>query len=175
MDAAPSALARLSAEEGPLFAILDAAREPEVLDGIEGCDAEHASLYEGEPAEDLAEVAPYLVRLPAGSAFLSAIVSKGWGRSWGIFLTCDRPFEDVRRHLRHFLKAEFEGQGVVLFRFYDPRVLRVFLPTCTPAQAKEVFGPVSSFLAEGRRGETLLRFRADGTAVSTETLPVSKG
>jgi len=34
------------------------------------------------------------------------------------------------------------------FRFYDPRVLRVFLPTCTPEELSDFFGPIAGFLIE---------------------------
>ena len=31
---------------------------------------------------------------------------------------------------------------------HDPRVLRVFLPTCTPDELSDFFGPIGSFLVE---------------------------
>ena len=34
------------------------------------------------------------------------------------------------------------------FRLYDPRVLRVFLPTCTPDELTDFFGPIGTFLIE---------------------------
>jgi hypothetical protein len=37
---------------------------------------------------------------------------------------------------------------VAVFRFYDPRVLSVFLPTCLPEQITEMFGPVTHFFVE---------------------------
>jgi hypothetical protein len=39
------------------------------------------------------------------------------------------------------------------FRYYDPVVLRSFVPVATPRQRDELFGPVSSFLVEGETGE----------------------
>ena len=50
----------------------------------------------------------------------------------------------------------------MLFRYYDPRVLRVFLPAFSAADAADFFGPVAAFAAESddpsafhlfRRGE----------------------
>jgi hypothetical protein len=32
----------------------------------------------------------------------------------------------------------------LLFRYYDPRVLRVYLPSCRPSELETVFGPVVS-------------------------------
>jgi hypothetical protein len=36
----------------------------------------------------------------------------------------------------------------LFFRFYDPRVMRNYLPTCPPAQLAEFFGPVDFYIAE---------------------------
>jgi hypothetical protein len=49
----------------------------------------------------------------------------------------------------------------VLFRYYDPRVLEVFLPACSAAQRKEFFGPVQHFYAESDAGKSVLRYSVD--------------
>jgi hypothetical protein len=45
------------------------------------------------------------------------------------------------------------------FRYYDPRVLRNFLPTCDAAQLREMFGPVDRFDLEAPDSSSLLRYR----------------
>ena len=47
------------------------------------------------------------------------------------------------------------------FRFYDPRVLSVFLPTCSPPQVRQLFGPVSAFFVESEDRDVVLRFAPD--------------
>jgi hypothetical protein len=70
------------------------------------------------------------------------------------------PCKETRRYLRKFLMLEDVSTGNQLyFRFYDPRVLRMFLPTCTAEQRTEFLGPLGSILAEGEEGEEL-RFKA---------------
>ncbi len=150
-DPNDAVLKRLRAEPGPLFAILDAARDPLVLARLCECNEEHQSLYEGPKGERLAAAAPYLVSLPPQSPFLETLVRDGWGKSWGVYLTCDQPFKDVRRHLRRFLTVELEGGKKVLFRFYDPRVLRVFLPTCNADELAKFHGPVGAYIMESPR------------------------
>ncbi len=44
------------------------------------------------------------------------------------------------------------------FRFYDPRVLRIFLPTCDRSQILEFFGPVKIFICEDEDPEHILLF-----------------
>lgn len=153
------ALAALRAEAEPLFAVLDAARTRRVLELLRGSVEEHQSLYDGLPGEALREVAPHLVSLPGDSALLSSLVHEGWGASWGVYLTSASPFTEVRRRLRRISMVEIEEAGQrpqrVYFRFYDPRVLRVFLPMCNVRQRAEMFGAIGGYVLEGERGEVL--------------------
>ena len=49
-----------------------------------------------------------------------------------------------------------ESGHPMFFRFYDPRVLRTYLPTCTVAELRLIFGPVEAFLLEGEEDDELL-------------------
>jgi len=154
------ALAALKAERGPLFALLDAARDPRVLEILRAALEPHHSLYDGIRGEAFSEEAPYLVGLPEGCWLLERLVREGWGQSWGVYLTCRRPFVEIRRHLRRFLLVEEEAtRDPLLFRFYDPRVLPVFLASCTPRQKATFQGEIDGFVVEGDQGE-ILRFSA---------------
>lgn len=152
------AIKSLREETTGLFAVLDSARDEAVLELLEDSKGNYRSLYEGPQAEELAAAAPYLLELPHETDLLERVAIEGWGRSWGIFLRSQLPFLEVRRHLRKHLMVQVEGkEKPVYFRFYDPRVLRDFLPTCTPDQVKEFHGPIQAFYAEGSDGK-LLRF-----------------
>jgi hypothetical protein len=158
---------------GSLFAILDAARDPlMVLTRLFDAKDEHQSLYEGPQAELLAATAPYLVSLPVGSPLLETLVRDGWGKSWSLYFTCDRPFPEVRKHLRRFLVVRTEDGEELLFRYYDPRVLRSFLPTCTSDELAKLFGPVRSFLLEAAQPHTLLRFEFESGRLKQHATPL---
>ena len=45
------------------------------------------------------------------------------------------------------------------FRYYDPRVLREYLPTCNEEELAAFFGPVVSYMMEDKDPMTLLDFR----------------
>ncbi|MBI4705788.1 MAG: DUF4123 domain-containing protein [Deltaproteobacteria bacterium] len=171
----PPALGALRSLAEPLFAVLDAARDGRILDLLRTIESEHASLYEGLAAERLVDVAPYLVRLPPGSALLEALVREGWGHCWGIYLTSRRPFGAVREFLRQFLVVELEGEGKVLFRFYDPRVLREFLPVCTARQQSLLFADVAAYLVEGGSARSLQVFRDGGSGLLGQVIPLATG
>lgn len=137
---------------GPLFALLDAARDPAILATIQSSDQPYQSLYEGVEADDLAAYGPYLVSLDGDEAFLSRLVEHGWGRSWGVYLASPADLATIRHHLRRYLKVEIPGGQTALFRFYDPRVLREFLPAWTPAEQASFFGPVTAYAIEDADG-----------------------
>ena len=140
--------------------------QPPAAGMLEG-GAQYESLYEGRSKAELTLFAPYLVSLPPWSKLLEKLVSKGWGKSWGIYLTCNLPFHEVRHHFRHFLMVNMPDGDQVYFRFYDPRVLRVYLPTCTPKETDEFFGPVSRFAAEDEKPESLLEFVRQETGMKS--------
>lgn len=155
-------LALLRNEYQPLYAILDAARDTRVLALLMQSQDEHQSLYEGVQGDSLMQVAPYLVRLDKDSLLLASLIFEGWGHSWGVFLTFVGEFQMLRRHLRQFLEVQLPDGKQVYFRFYDPRVLRVFLPTCTPDETNQFFGPIKHYLLEDEQPEKLLQFANTG-------------
>jgi hypothetical protein len=151
------ALEVLREQKAPLYAIVDTARDKRLLELLHESVEECHSLYEGPQGAALAEVAPYLVSLPdKDSWLLEALVQEGWGAHWGVFLTSALPVLQVRRHFRKFLMVEAEGvEGRLYFRYYDPRVLGAFLPTCPPESRKEFFGDIESFIFSGTEGEVV--------------------
>jgi hypothetical protein len=145
---------RAEAEKEPLFAILDTARDDRILELLRQSVEPHQSLYEGIQGEPLATVAPYIVGpFRKDSKLLDRLVTEGWGKRWGIYMSSREPFKEVRRHFRRFLMVEMEETGEPLyFRFYDPWVLRVFLPTCSTAQKEDFSRPLGGLYFEAAHG-----------------------
>ncbi|AUX31015.1 MULTISPECIES: DUF4123 domain-containing protein [Sorangium] len=170
-----SARARLRQERSPLFAVVDAARDPRIRLLLGEAGEQTASLYTGFQGEILADVGPTLVHLPPGSTLLDALVDCGWGDSWGVFLTSNRPFGDVRKHLRRFLLVESGTGKQQYFRFYDPRVLRGFLPTCGPRKVEALFEEIEAFAMEAEDPGKLLRFTAQGGKAIREESALERG
>ncbi len=162
LPAPPSGQVRLPdllrKEFQPLYALLDASREPSVLKVILESKEEYQSLYEGAQGAQLTHFAPYLIRVPQNSALLDTLVQQAWSKSWGVFLTCDKPLKELRTHFRHFLTVKLPDGKQVYFRYYDPRVLRIFLPTCLPQEIAQFFGPVKHFLMESDDPNRALHF-----------------
>lgn len=166
-----NALAFFAAQPQSIYAVVDAARSPAVLSELV-CHGElYYSLYDGPQGEELADVAPYLVALPAQSALLSALLREHWGDSRFMLLFAAADFKAVRRQLRRFLMVEDEAGKQMYFRFYDPRVLRTFLPTCTPAECLDFFGPISWFVLETEQAGLAQGFSyTSGSTLRTESV-----
>jgi pSer/pThr/pTyr-binding forkhead associated (FHA) protein len=158
-DRQSAVLAHLRKQVG-VFAVLDAARDPDVLPRLKVSGVEHASLYEENDGEELSTYGPWLAKLPVDHEFLEALVRDGWGKSWGVFLTCRLPFAELRRHLRQFLLAKLPDGRQVCFRYYDPRVLRTYMPTCTSDEMARFVGPIERYFAESTDEDELLEFGA---------------
>jgi len=174
-DATPQdrLLSMLRRDFQPLYAILDAARDVKILALLLQHKEEYQSLYEGPDGAELAQVAPYLVKLKKDSALLDTLVREGWGQSWGVYLTCPGEFAEVRRHLRHFLEVKLPDGKQVYFRFYDPRVLRTYLPTCTAEEANQFFGPIKKYLIEDEKPVKLLQFVNQGRGPVRSAIPLA--
>lgn len=136
-----------------LYAVVDPAREERLLVLLREAVDRSQSLYEGTQGLAMAEVAPYLVEIEPNSLLLAHLVMEGWSKRWGIYIVSDDPFIALRRHFRRILMIEDEKGQALYFRFYDPRVIGAFLPTCTDQQRGAVFGDIDAFLIEGPRGE----------------------
>jgi len=157
----------------PLFALVDAARDRYALALLLQSKAQYQSLYEGPKGESLSDVAPYLVGLPKDSELLSKLVLEGWGKSWGVYLKCAAEFQDVRRHLRHFMEVRHPSGEQVYFRFYDPRVLRLYLPGLGSDKAGQFLGPIHCYLMEDEDPNQLLQFVNTGQGAAKGTIPLS--
>lgn len=154
---------RKRAAAAPLYGVLDAARDDRILEICRESVEPYVSLYSGLQGELLADVAPHLVRLPPGSRLLEKLVMEGWGERWGIYVGASLSTEQVRRHLKRFLMVVDEDDQRLYFRFYDPAVLRDFVPTCSVRQRSELFGELDVFIVEGDSGE-LVTFTREGRA-----------
>jgi len=156
-----------------LYAILDGARNPRIAAAVVAFAPEHECLYRGELDPALAAAAPYLVRLDPKEQFVRFLADQGWGDSWGIFMQSYAPLSDLRQHFRKFLMVYDPELKPLYFRYYDPRVLRVFLPTCNSAELAGVFGPVEQYLLEDQDAVTMLSFSRRDGALRRESLALA--
>jgi hypothetical protein len=145
-----------------IWMIVDCARDPQqVFRFLLSCHLEQSCLYSGHLPPDLEMAAPYLVQLDHDSPETRRLVELAWGNSWGIFLRSGTTMQKLRRHLREFLMVMGPQGRRMLFRYYDPRVLRAYLPTCNSEELAAVFGPIEVMWAEGTDRDHMEEFRLE--------------
>jgi pSer/pThr/pTyr-binding forkhead associated (FHA) protein len=150
----------LSGQPQKLMALIDAIRDVRMLELLRSTRGEYQALYR---SEQHAAIAPYLVFLPPRSELLRRMIQEGWGHGWGVYLTCPLPLTDLREYFRTSLMVTLPDGMELFSRFYDPAFFRVFLETCTAAEAVKFFGPVTSYFMEETRPEILLQFVRSST------------
>lgn len=137
-------------DKSKTFAILDGASVEGLLPRFKTMNPLYRCLYRGKLENGINEVAPYLVELEERSEFTDWVLSEGWGNHWGVFLLTPESvkIDALRRHFRKLNKVKAADGKIVLFRYYDPRVLRIFLPICEKEQVPSFFELVESFVCE---------------------------
>lgn len=141
------------------FAVLDGASNPLLLKKFLEHEPNFYCLLWGwdNLPPKLIAAAPYVVQLHKDTEFTKWVFS-GFGEHWGIFAVSGADLRTMRTHFREFLRVQDEQGKNLLFRFYDPRVFRVFLPTCNAEEKKRIFGPILFYLIENKAKNTFIYF-----------------
>ena len=145
-------------ERRDIWMIADAARDRQVFRLLLECHLNYSCLYSGTLPPALEIAAPYLIQLDYEYPDTRRLIQHAWGNNWGVFLRSDTSLEKLRRHLRTFLMVRDPAGQRLLFRYYDPRILRVYLPTCNEEELRRVFGPIHRFWSESKTPGHMLDF-----------------
>ncbi len=133
---------------------------------------EYTCLFGGELSPQWRAVAPYLVELSPSNPYTAYLLDLAWGNSWGVFMRV-ADASRLRLHLKTFLRAKLADGTRVMFRYYDPRVLRAYLPTCNIDELRTVFGPVNHYLIESGDGGEVIESGLAGTQLSARRFAVN--
>ena len=157
-------------EQTRCFAVLDGASIPELRMRLYETRPPHYCLFRGELTPDVAEVAPYVVQVTPGTVFADWLMGESFGNHWGIFAHSRFSIKEMRRHFRALVTVYDEKGDPMIFRFYDPRVLQNFLPTCQGGELQTFFGNVDAFFAEDVENQTLLSFSLENDELKQRDL-----
>jgi hypothetical protein len=156
-----------------VWAILDCARDPKIYLAMLESKLEFRCLYSGKLPRELEMVAPHLVELSPTNRLIGRWLDEGWGQAWGVMLKIGDP-SNLRHHLRKFLKVQDEAGRTLIFRYYDPRVLREYLPSCRGDELRQLFGPIDRFIVEDRAATNGMEFAFVGGALKQSPLRIGK-
>ena len=155
--------------------IVDCARDQKrIFRFLLSCHLEQTCLYSGSIAPALEMAAPYLLQLEYQNQETRQLIDLSWGNSWGIFLRSSTSMRNLRTHLRKFLIVQDTQRRRMTFRYYDPNILRVYLPTCTGEELRTVFGPIDFYWTEeGEDTDQLLEFQHETGRLISKTRSLS--
>jgi hypothetical protein len=161
-------------ERGDLYAILDGARDDAIHELTRQVPAPWMYLEDGIVEARYQVCAPRVLAVDDWPpAMFERLLASGWGQSWGVFVRTKYEFQILRRHLRSLSNARLPTGRVAQFRFYDPRVLRVYLPTCTTEELAMIFGPIEEFMIENDDPATACRYVLNYRRLKIETFDVT--
>jgi hypothetical protein len=154
-----------------VWAILDGARHPNVYRAILSSHNISSCLYAGDISDALERCAPHLVQLDYEDTRLTKrLLESAWDDNWGVFLRCDISMPRLRRHLRRSLVVRSQSGKRMVFRYYDPRVLRLYLPTCFTEELDYLYGPIERVWTAGEDSPQLMTFLRKNRALVVEKL-----
>jgi hypothetical protein len=151
----------LFSETTRLYCVLDGASVPDLPMRLYETNTPNYCLFRGELDAEMTYAAPYVAVLLPGSPFADWVFNESSGKHWGIFAHCRYSIKEMRRHCRALLNVYDEKGNPMIFRYYDPRVLRKFLPTCTPEELTTLFGKIETLFADTEDGNTLTAYRLE--------------
>lgn len=156
-----------------LYGVLDCARAPQMFEQVSRLGPDGADcLFAGRLDPFVKRASPFLVELSPSDPLSKAWRGEGWGQAWGILMSSPLNLPDLRRRLRHLTTVKLpDGSGPVLFRFWDPRVFRTYMPLVEPGDLREWFDGVDRYIVETPDGAGSIRYSLRGGALSVENGP----
>lgn len=110
------------------YAILDAAKVPNLPEMLETSGLMHRCLFTGAAREDFGRAAPWIVRLEAGAPLTRCLFSRSdapwhlWDAAPGIFVLSDGDLDAVSAHFRKFTRVQDADGAWFFFRFWEPSI-----------------------------------------------------
>lgn len=117
-------------------------------------DVIYRSLFRGSTGEELWSVAPYLVDISSDEGLVKKI--KEINRNEPInrritWLSSPLNIDDLRKHLRRFLRMKREDRSYMYFRFYDPFVVNTVFPNLTSEQLADFLKNIDYIITDDIR------------------------
>ncbi|NDV65072.1 DUF4123 domain-containing protein [Bacteroides sp. 224] len=123
---------------------------------------QYRSLFRGSTGEKLWSVAPYLVDISSDETLVTKIKEKDAVERRVTWLSSPLQIDELRKHLRRFLRMKTGSGEYVYFRFYDPYVVNDVFPHLSINQYMEFFDKIDYLIANDRQaGKNLFYLSVD--------------
>lgn len=148
----------LSSTEPGLYLMFTPVDSAEAPSALEEFGLHLTPIFEGERQEVLAELAPYLVKVPLDTTIIGRLLLCTWGRACSAWLSTPLALPEIRATWRK-LAMVHDGEEHIYFRFYDPRVLQALLIGSNDEERWSLFSEMDSIYLEGRKSHSVNHWR----------------
>lgn len=107
------------------YAILDAAKVPNLPNLLENSGLEHSCLFKDDAYDEMKDVAPWLVRLEEDTSFTRNLFTQSdapwhlWGAEPGVYVRSRHDLDSLWRHFRKFTRIQDDNGKWFYWRFWD--------------------------------------------------------
>jgi hypothetical protein len=141
------------------YAILDAAKIQFGNRVIEECEMPFRCLFKGAAAEELKDVAPYLIEVDPEKSFTRSLFTHNpampdnmstvhlWHKEPGIYIRSRDDFDTIWKHFRKFTRVQDENGKWFLFRFWEPRVFNKIPIILEEKMGRKLFSDSMTFIS----------------------------
>ena len=129
------------------WAVLDAARLPNLAEELEASGLVHRCLFRGKAQEDWGHVAPWLVALRPDARLTRRLFTAGapfglWDAAAAMFLRSRRTMDDLWRHFRKYTRVQDDNGAWLYFRFWDAQSVQMLQKSAASLpEARRFFAP----------------------------------
>ncbi len=163
----------LSIPQTRTYCVLDGAAVKDLPKRLFEMKPPNYCLLRGELTPDMVHVAPYVALMIPNDEFSNWVIENCFAGNKGIFVQTRFSIKEMRKHFRALVTVYDELGNPMLFRFYDPRVFRKFLPTCDADQVKTFFGNVDRFLLADEEEKDFLTYTQTDGVLDQKTIDLS--
>lgn len=141
------------------YAIVDSAQRPHFHERLEKLRIPYRSLFDGTAEQALEDIAPLVLEHPSdlmdGSLLSHELRALGERKPAVSFIASDASMDVLATHFRnfHLVRVPEQGGKDMLLRWYDTRILPVWMQLLHPEQKAAFIGPVSEWRYYDRFGD----------------------
>lgn len=140
------------------YAVIDSAQRPHFNERLGRLGIRYCSLFDGQAESSLTDIAPLLVEYAndaSGSELSGEIERLGVAKPAVSLLASPLSLQDLALHFRafHLIKVPEKGGREMLLRWYDTRILPVWLDLLTTAQQKAFLAGIHQWQYFDRFGD----------------------
>lgn len=130
----------------PTWAIVDAAKIPNLPEELANSDLPHRCLFRGKARDDWGHVAPWLVALAPDARLTRRLFTEGgpvglWTAAAAMLLRSRWTLDELWRHFRKFTRVEDENGKWLYFRFWEEQSLTMLVRSAKLSGARRFFLP----------------------------------